>query len=72
MENSISVLLADDSREFVEVVKDYLEKEEDIRIAGIAYDGNEAYEMILETKPDVVLLDMIMPRVDGLGVLEKL
>lgn len=72
MENSISVLLADDSREFVEVVKDYLEKEDDIKVAGVAYDGNEAYEMILETQPDVVLLDMIMPRVDGVGVLEKL
>lgn len=72
MENSISVLLADDSKEFVEVVKDYLEKEDDIKVAGVAYDGNEAYEMILETQPDVVLLDMIMPRVDGLGVLEKL
>lgn len=72
MSNSISVLLADDSREFVEVVKDYLEKEDDIKIAGVAYDGNEAFEMIMTTKPDVVLLDMIMPRVDGLGVLEKL
>ncbi len=72
MSNSISVLLADDSKEFVEVIKSYLEKEDDIKIAGVAYDGNEAFEMIMETRPDVVLLDMIMPRVDGLGVLEKL
>lgn len=72
MANSISVLLADDSEEFVEVVKNHLEKEDDIRIAGVAYDGREAYEMILETKPDVVLLDMVMPFMDGLGVLAKL
>ena len=38
----------------------------------MAKDGNEAYEMILEKQPDVVLLDVIMPHLDGLGVLEKL
>lgn len=72
MGNSISVLLADDSEEFVKEVKDYLETEDDITLAGVAYDGREAFEMILETNPDVVILDMIMPYIDGLGVLKKI
>ena len=42
-----------------------------MEIVGRAKDGTEAYQMILETNPDVVLLDMIMPHVDGLGVLER-
>lgn len=49
----------------------YLEREEGMEIVGRAKDGTEAYQMILETNPDVVLLDMIMPHVDGLGVLER-
>lgn len=72
MNKQISVLLADDSREFVDILKSHLESEEDIQIVGIAYDGREAFEMILETKPDVVLLDLVMPYIDGLGVLEKI
>ncbi len=72
MNNSISVLLADDSEEFVKTIKDYLDTQEGITVAGVAYDGREAFELVKETKPDVVLLDMIMPYIDGLGVLKKI
>lgn len=72
MDNSISVLLADDCEEFVKSVKDYLDNQDGITVAGVAHDGREAFELIKETKPDVVLLDMIMPYIDGLGVLKKI
>lgn len=72
MANNISVLLADDCEEFAKTVKDYLDNQDGITVAGVAHDGREAFEMIKETKPDVVLLDMIMPYVDGLGVLKKI
>lgn len=72
MDNSISVLLADDCEEFVKSVKDYLDNQDGITVAGVAHDGREAFELIKETKPDVVLLDMIMPYVDGLGVLKRI
>lgn len=72
MDNSISVLLADDCEEFVKSVKDYLDSQDGITVAGVAHDGREAFELIKETKPDVVLLDMIMPYIDGLGVLKKI
>ena len=50
----------------------YLEKEDDMEVIGIAKDGKEAVNMILNAQPDVVLLDVIMPYLDGLGVLEKI
>lgn len=72
MKEKITVLLADDNAEFTSTLTAYLEKQEDMEVIGIARDGKEAYDMISNTKPDVVLLDVIMPHLDGLGVLEKI
>ena len=73
MENSkISVLIADDNKEFCSILNDYLLNQKDIVVIGIAKDGREALELIEEKKPDLVILDIIMPHLDGLGVLEKL
>ena len=66
-----NILIADDNYDFAMTLMGYLEREEGMEIVGRAKDGTEAYQMILETNPDVVLLDMIMPHVDGLGVLER-
>lgn len=73
MEDSkISVLIADDNKEFCSILNDYLLNQRDIVVTGIAKDGREALELIVERKPDLVILDIIMPHLDGLGVLEKL
>lgn len=73
MENSkISVLIADDNKEFCSILNDYLLNQKDIIVTGIAKDGREALDLIIEKKPDLVVLDIIMPHLDGLGVLEKL
>lgn len=72
MQRPIRVLLADDNREFVEIVKEYIERQEDMSLVGVAYHGNEALELIYREEPHVVILDIIMPHLDGLGVLEKL
>ena len=72
MSDKVKVIIADDNPDFVNTLIGYLEKEEDIEIAGIARDGKEAVDLILEKKPDVALLDVIMPHLDGLGVLETL
>jgi two-component system, response regulator, stage 0 sporulation protein A len=72
MIQEISVLLADDNIEFGNLLSKYLSQQEDIRIVGVARDGIEAYDMIIELMPDVVVLDIIMPNLDGIGVLEKL
>lgn len=72
MQRPIRVLLADDNREFVEIIKEFIERQEDMSLVGVAYHGNEALELIYREEPDVVILDIIMPHLDGLGVLEKL
>ena len=68
---SIQVVIADDNREFGEILCDYLNSQNDIEVIGIARDGIEAYEMITTKMPDITVLDIIMPHLDGLGVLEK-
>ena len=70
--SKISVLIADDNKEFCNILNDYLLNQSDIVVVGIAKDGIEALKLIEEKKPDLVILDIIMPHLDGLGVLERL
>ena len=72
MKEKITILIADDNIDFTRTLSAYLEKMEDIEVVGIAKDGNEAIEIIKGTHPDILLLDVIMPHLDGIGVLEKL
>ena len=72
MPNKISVVIADDNIEFAEIVRNFLNSKGDIEVQGIAVDGEKALNIITEKEPDVVLLDIIMPHLDGIGVLEKL
>lgn len=71
-ESKISVIIADDNAEFCSILNDYLLNQRDILVTGVAKDGIEALKLIEEKKPDLVVLDIIMPHLDGLGVLERL
>ncbi len=72
MKDKITVLIADDNSEFANNLARYVEQEEEMEVIGMARDGNEAYDMISNTQPDLALLDVIMPHLDGIGVLEKI
>ena len=72
MSDKIKVLIADDNYDFGMTLKNYLVNDNEMEIVGIARDGEEAYSNVLRLKPDVLLLDVIMPHLDGIGVLEKL
>lgn len=72
MKEKIKIVLADDNRDFCQVLKEYLSNEDDIEILGVAKDGLEALELVQEKQPDLLVLDIIMPHLDGLGVIEKL
>lgn len=72
MDNKITVLIADDNRDFAMTLLSYLKNEKDMEVVGVAKDGREAAELISITKPDIAILDVIMPHLDGLGVLEKI
>lgn len=69
---NISVLIADDNKDFCDILSEYLEKQEDLEIVGVAKDGLEAIDLVSKELPDVLVLDIIMPHLDGLGVLERL
>ena len=71
-QNTIKVLLADDNKDFCDIIVDHLNKQEDITVVAVAMDGIDAMNKIRDTHPDVAVIDGIMPRLDGLGVLERL
>lgn len=68
----IRVLIVDDHQVVRQGLRYVLEEESGIEIAGECDDGQEALEAIARLRPDVVLLDMLMPVLDGLGVLKRL
>ena len=72
MKDKITILIADDNPDFARTLTSYIENDEELEIIGIATDGKQAVEMILNTQPDIALLDVIMPHLDGIGVLEKI
>ena len=72
MKEKLSILIADDNQEFSYTLSSYINSQEDMEVVAIAKDGNEAVDMIMNVVPDVAILDVIMPHLDGLGVLEKI
>ena len=72
MKEKIKILIADDNLDFVSTLITYFDTQDDVEIIATAKDGQEAYNKIISEKPQIVLLDVIMPHLDGLGVLEKL
>ena len=71
MEN-IRVVVADDNHQLLEMIAEYLSQQNGIEVVGKAYNGLEAIRLVQEKLPDVLLCDMIMPQMDGYGVLEQL
>lgn len=67
----VNVAIADDNEIMLDLLEDIIQSDEDLNVVGTAKDGEEAYNVIKMKQPDVVLLDVIMPKLDGLGVLDK-
>ncbi|AZB43072.1 DNA-binding response regulator [Bacillus sp. FJAT-42376] len=68
----IRVLFADD-HEMVRIgVSSYLNAQPDIEIAGEAEDGQEAYELALKIRPDIILMDLVMKEMDGIEATRKI
>ena len=69
---AIRVLIVDDSATARTVLKDVLSKDREIEVIGTAPDAYVARDKIVSLKPDVVCLDVEMPRMDGISFLRKL
>lgn len=68
----ISVLIVDDNLEFCEVLSEFCMSADNLELCGVAHDGVEGLEKISRLSPDVVILDIIMPHMDGISMLEAL
>ncbi len=72
MNRRIKVVIADDNRALCQMLNDFLAGQDDISVVGIGYNGIDAWELIKTHEPDLLILDLVMPNLDGLGVLERL
>jgi DNA-binding NarL/FixJ family response regulator len=61
----INLLIAEDQRLFRQSLRLLLERERDLRVVGEATDGREAFEQAMKLKPDMILMDVDMPKLDG-------
>ena len=72
METNPKILLADNSEEFRLLLRRTLEETGEFQVVGDTGDGDEAWELIQKTKPDVVVMDMILPGLDGMSLLQRI
>ncbi|GGE37617.1 stage 0 sporulation protein A [Pullulanibacillus camelliae] len=68
----IRVCLTDDNQELIHLIQEYCTTTDDIEVVGTANNGQDCLAVVKETNPDILVLDIIMPHLDGLGVLEAM
>lgn len=68
----LNVAIADDNESMLQALGEIVRSDEELQVVGTAKDGEEAYELIRNKEPDVVLLDIVMPKLDGLTVMDKI
>ena len=70
--DKLKVAIADDNKELVKTMESYFERHPEIEVIWTAHNGKVCLSMLEEKKPDVLLLDIIMPHLDGIAVLETI
>ena len=71
-QEKMKLLIADDNKDFSDILAEFINAQEDMEVVGIACNGEEACKLIPECEPDIVILDVIMPYLDGIAVLERI
>lgn len=69
---AISVAIADDNKRILELLSDIICSDKELKLVGRANNGEDVCTIIREKEPDVVLLDLIMPKMDGLSVMDQI
>ena len=67
----LNIAIADDNERMVNLLRTLIRDDSELELVGQADNGKDIYDIIKEKEPDVVLLDIIMPKVDGLTVMER-
>jgi len=70
--NKLKVLLADDNKELITVLSEYISLQNDMEVIEVAGNGNEVLATLRHREIDILLLDVVMPDLDGVSVLEEL
>lgn len=70
--DKLKVVIADDNRQFNMLLTEVFNSQPDFIVVGNSYDGVETLKIVEELKPDLLMLDIIMPYLDGIGVIENL
>lgn len=68
----VSICIVDDNQELVHIMEDFLNDQHDMEVVGVTYNGMECIQLIQTRQPDVLILDLIMPHVDGLTLLKMI
>ncbi len=71
MEEKLNIAIADDNERILRVLDEIIEGDDELKVVGKAKNGEEMYDIIKKQKPDIVLLDIIMPKMDGISLMEK-
>ena len=72
MKIKTKIVIIEDNQNTRELIKSFILAQDDLELVGMAENGLKGLELIEKKRPDVIILDMIMPRMDGLEVLERL
>lgn len=72
MKEKLKIMMVDDNKEFVEMLTKYIDMQEDMKVVCKLYDGVNLIAKIIETDPDLILLDIVMPEKDGISALEDI
>ena len=67
----LNVAIGDDNERILELLGEIVSGDKDLTLVGKANNGEDMYQIIKNKEPDVVLLDLIMPKMDGLSVMEE-
>ena len=66
----LNVAIADDNEQILEILSDLINKDNELKLVGQANNGEDMYHIITNEQPDVVLLDLVMPKMDGFRVMD--
>ena len=72
MDSKIKLLIADSNTRWTKAIQEYLIDNQEIEFVGAYADGSSAWNAITESKPNVIIINMILPVIDGLGIIENI